>query len=246
MTTNEHEHHHGPYLAFTLAISLLALGALALDTLMHLDPNTHEILEWADHAVCFFFFVDFLISLAKAPNKKDYFLRWGWLDLISSIPAVSTLRWGRIARIVRVLRVLRGIRSARVLAKFLLDRRAEGTFLAATLISVLLVVIGSISILQLERTPEANIKTAEDALWWSVVTITTVGYGDRYPVTSEGRLLATLLMTAGVGLFGVFSGFVAAWFLKPGDQKNASELALIRQELQQLRTLIANDRGTSL
>ena len=66
-----------------------------------------------------------------------------------------------------------------------------------------------------EDVPEANIKGVEDAIWWAFVTITTVGYGDRFPVTSEGRLIGALLMTAGVGLFGTFSGFVASWFLAP-------------------------------
>ena len=62
--------------------------------------------------------------------------------------------------------------------------------------------------------PDANIKTAEDALWWSYVTITTVGNGDRFPVTTGGRIIGTLLMTAGVGLFGTFTAFVSSWFLK--------------------------------
>jgi voltage-gated potassium channel len=57
-------------------------------------------------------------------------------------------------------------------------------------------------------------QTAEDALWWAYVTITTVGYGDKFPVTSEGRLIAGFLMTAGVGLFGTFTGFVASWFVE--------------------------------
>src|SRR3972149_6773059 len=70
-------------------------------------------------------------------------------------------------------------------------------------------------VLHFEDVPEANIKGPEDAVWWAFVTMTTVGYGDRFPVTSEGRLAGALLMVAGVGLFGTFSGFVAAWFLAP-------------------------------
>lgn len=62
----------------------------------------------------------------------------------------------------------------------------------------------------METAPESNIKTAEDAIWWAFVTITTVGYGDRFPVTTEGRIIAALLMTAGVGLFGTFTGFIAS------------------------------------
>lgn len=59
-----------------------------------------------------------------------------------------------------------------------------------------------------------SVKTAEDALWWSYTTITTVGYGDKYPVTTEGRLIAMALMTVGVGLFGAFTAYLTTWFVK--------------------------------
>ena len=133
------------------------------------------------------------------------------------MPAFPLLRWGRLFRIARILRVLRGFRAAKILAGFILDRRVESTFLAASLVTLLLLVISSVGVLQFERVPEANIKTASDAFWWALATITTVGYGDRYPVSHEGRLVGAVLMIAGVGLFGTFAGFVASWFLRPRD-----------------------------
>ena len=228
-----------PYLLFSLCLSVLAIVVLAVNTLAPLDTKTHAILAYADDGICLLFFIDFLISLFRAENKWQYLLRWGWLDLLSSVPTVEALRLGRAGRIVRILRMLRWIRSTRILAKFILDRRAEGTFLAVALVSLLFIVVASVSILHLENTPDANIKTAEDALWWSVVTITTVGYGDRFPVTSEGRLLAVLLMFAGVGLFGTFSGFVAAWFLQPAGKARESDIAALRAEIIELRRALA-------
>ena len=103
------------------------------------------------------------------------------------------------------------------------------------LVSFLLVVFSSIAILQFETTADANIKTANDALWWAFVTITTVGYGDRYPVTPEGRIVAAVLMTAGVGLFGTFSGFVASWFLAPKTKLEESETRQLSEEIRALR-----------
>jgi voltage-gated potassium channel len=76
-------------------------------------------------------------------------------------------------------------------------KRTESAFLAVALVAILLLIGSSISILQVETAPESNIKTADDALWWALSTITTVGYGDRYPVTPEGRFVAGLLMCAG-------------------------------------------------
>lgn len=88
-----------------------------------------------------------------------------------------------------------------------------------SVIAVLMVIFSSIAILQVETDINSNIKTAEDAIWWSYVTITTVGYGDKFPVTTEGRLIAAILMTAGVGLFGTFTGFVASWFVSENKEQ---------------------------
>jgi voltage-gated potassium channel len=105
------------------------------------------------------------------------------------------------------------------------------------------VVVGSIAVLQFESVPQANIRSAEDALWWSVTTITTAGYGDRFPVTTEGRIVATFLMAAGVGLFGTMSGLVASWLLKPAESERSDEIALLRQEVRELKEMLRQDRG---
>jgi voltage-gated potassium channel len=225
-----------PYQLFILALSIYALAALSVEVLAPVSPETKQILEASDVAVCVFFLIDFFYQLASAPDRWGYFRRWGWLDLISSIPMIDALRVGRLARIVRILRVLRGLRSAKILATFILERRSESAFLAAALVSLLLVVFGSIAMLQFEGGQRAgNIKTAEDALWWAITTITTVGYGDRFPISTEGRLLAGVLMIAGVGLFGTLSGFIASWFLTPGRAREEEELNQLRAELDALR-----------
>jgi len=175
---------------------------------------------------------------SASQKASRYLFTWGLIDLASSIPSVDILRLGRAARIVRIFRVLRGVRATRLLTGFILDRRANATFLAAALISLLLIVFSSAAILKLETDPAANIKSPADALWWAVATITTVGYGDRFPVTHEGRILAALLMTAGVGLFGTFSGFVASWFLAPSRQKQESEIEALRKEVHELKEIL--------
>ena len=234
--------HSGPYQIFMLVLCLLALGALAAETMFPLQPATRQILHYADTAVCVLFFGDFCVQLARAPNRWRYFLRWGWIDLLSSIPAVDALRVGRAARVLRLLRVLRGVRSTRLLAEFVLRRRAQSAFLAASLLSLLLIVAGSIAILEFEHVPGANIVSADDAVWWAIVTLTTVGYGDRFPITPEGRIVAALLMTAGIGLFGTFSGFVASWFLKPAQRENDDEIQALRAELRAIRELLERER----
>ena len=230
------------YLLFTLIVSLLAMVLLAVGALVELNASARLVLDYADTALCILFFIDFLITLATSPRKLRYLATWGWLDLLSSIPMVSALRVGRLARVVRVLRVLRGIRSARVLASAILHHRAQSAFMAAALIALVLLVFGSIAILQFEDTAQGNIKGPGDALWWAVVTLTTVGYGDRYPVTVEGRIVAVFLMLAGVGLFGTLSGFFASWFLNPAERQQVSEIDQLRNEIRELRRLIEEQR----
>ena len=237
---NDDSHHHTnlspTYHLLMLVLSLFAIATLAVEVAMRLNPQIRAVLDYADYAVCVLFAGDFAISLWRAPNRGRYFLRWGWLDLLSSIPVLSVARWGRIARVARVFRVLRGVRATREITAVILKERARNTFLAATLLALLLVVMCSIAVLHFETTRDANIRTAEDAVWWSFATITTVGYGDRYPVTPEGRFVAVVLMCAGVGLFGTLSGFLAAWFL--GDRAEKSDLAALREEIAALREMI--------
>ncbi|HYB99003.1 MAG TPA: ion transporter [Candidatus Limnocylindrales bacterium] len=223
---------------FMLLLCLYALATLTAQTVFHLDSTTRVVLDHADNAVCAIFLLDFLASFKRAENRVQYMYTWGWIDLLSSIPTVDIARWGRVARAVRILRVLRGLRSTKVVATMILERRAESVLLAASLIASLLIVASSIAILQFEVPAAGNIQSAEDALWWAFGTITTVGYGESYPVTTEGRLVAATLMLAGVGLFGSFSAFLAAWFLAPDVAEEEKKIEAVHAELRELRRLL--------
>ena len=87
------------------------------------------------------------------------------------------VRWGRAARIMRILRVLRAIKSTRAIAHFVVGRRTELAFLSSVLLTLLLIVFGSIAMLEFEVPAGGNITTPEDAMWWAISTMTTVGYG---------------------------------------------------------------------
>ncbi len=241
-------HSPKPYELFMLCLSLFALAAIATTAFVPITGESRTILQWADTLVCALFFVDFLVLFYRAPSRWRYFFTWGWVDLLSSIPSIDVLRWGRAARILRVFHLFRLIKTARVLTAFILHKRDESAFLAAVLAAILLVTCSSILILQLETAADANIKGAGDALWWSLVTLTTVGYGDRFPVTMEGRVVGVFLMVAGVGLLGTLSGLVASWFLSPAQKRDRNETELLRAEIAELRTgvamLLAKDTNT--
>jgi voltage-gated potassium channel len=194
-----------------IALSIYVLIAIIIDTLVVLPQNIHELLQIIDDAICIIFLIDFFQRLSKAKSKLQ-FMKWGWIDLISSIPALPFVRFGRLFRLIRLFRILRAFRSIKVLTEHVFRNRVQGTMSAVSIITLLVVIFSSISILMVETDPASNIKTAEDALWWSLVTVTTVGYGDKFPVTTEGRMIGTVLMFVGVGLFGTFTAYVASWF----------------------------------
>ncbi|MBF4473646.1 MULTISPECIES: potassium channel family protein [Flavobacterium] len=202
-----------------IILSIYVLGSLLVDSFVILSPETSTLLNYIDNTICAFFFVEFCIRFFKTENKLK-FMRWGWVDLISCIPMVNYLRTGRLLRLIRLLRIVRAFRSTKHLISHIFANKAQGALTSVSIIAVLLIIFSAIAILQVEKDPNSNIKTAEDAIWWAYVTITTVGYGDKFPVTTEGRIIASVLMTAGVGLFGTFTAYVASLFVI--DNKNTN------------------------
>jgi voltage-gated potassium channel len=235
-----------PYQLFMLVLCIWALTILASDRIFGFSEPTKAILQYADNVVCLLFLADFAYNFVKAPNRWRYMRTWGWIDLLSSIPALDALRLGRFARLVRILKVLRAVKSARGVAHYVIAHRTESASLAAILSCLLILVFTSISVLQFEAPADgANIKTAEDAMWWAISTMTTVGYGDRFPITSEGRLLAVFLMATGVGAFGTLSGILAAWFLSPATKEADSDREEIKAMLMELTARLATTEGRS-
>jgi len=222
------------YQLFMLSLCVFAIAALAVERFVDLSDPMSDVLHVADAAVCFIFLLDFGYSLATAPNRWAYFRTWGWIDL-------------RGARILRIVRVLRGLRATRILVGTVIQRRAESAAMSAALATILLMVFASVAILHFESEPESNIKTAEDAVWWSIATVTTVGYGDHYPVTWEGRMIAVVLMLLGMCLVGVLSGLFASWFTAPIAAENRGEIEQLQVEIAALRKAIEAQaqRGTN-
>ncbi len=226
------------YQVFILVLSIFAIAIMAFVTVVKVSPSTQTIIDSADNLVCAVFLIDFVATLASAPNKLRYLATWGWLDLLSSLPAIDVARWGRAARLFRILRVLRAMRATRIMASLAIQHRARNAALAGVLLLFLVVFSCSIAVLHFEDVEGGNIRTASDAMWWAATTVSTVGYGDFYPVTWEGRLVALVLMVTGVGSFGAIAAGLASWFMQPsraGDQIGVEQLSL---EVKQLRELL--------
>gem|GEM_PF-44483 len=228
------EHFLGGWDLLIIALSIYTLVALVLQQLVELSAHNRELLHLVDQAVCVFFLIDFSLRLLFTSDRVGY-MKWGWLDLISSIPTLESIRWGRTLRLIRLVRAMRAMR----LIHKKLEHRLQDSFALVLSTSFLMTTMSAIGVLYLERGAQnANITSAQDALWWAWVTITTVGYGDFYPVTTQGRLLAMGLMSAGVGLFSVITVQCTRYFLDSASEEESREIGELRDEVRALRELM--------
>lgn len=234
-----------PFQILLLILSVYVLIALVIETVFSLSSETAILLGYIDTAICFVFLYDFFQRLYLAQNRMK-FVMWNWIDFVSSIPLLPYVRWGRVLRVIRIFRILRAFRSTKLIVHHLFAHRGKGVFASVCLIAVVLTIFSSIAILNVEKGPDANIKTPTDALWWSVVTVTTVGYGDKYPVTSEGRIIAVALMITGIGLFGAFTAILASFILSPEREKRDILIESLASEIRTLREQIedSNRKGS--
>jgi voltage-gated potassium channel len=221
---------------FQIAILLLSFYVLfALLFQLVFRPSNHiiKILDSFDFVVCMVFLYDFFYRFATSNNKLN-FLKWGWIDFVSSIPTISFLRWGRLIRIIRVLRLLRAFRSTKTIIIYLFQNRAQNTLAIAALISFFLVLFSSIAILHFETSPNAHIQTIMDAMWWSFSSISSTGSGNAYPISVPGKILAIILSITGIGLFGTLTAYVAKFFIEPEQKHEDKEIEILKNKIDEI------------
>lgn len=171
------------------------------------------------------FALDFLVRVALAEDRGRYILRH-WLDML--IIALPLLRPLRLLRLVTLLQVLNRRASDELRGKV-------AVYVAGG--SALLAFCGALAVLDAERAdPDANIVDFSDALWWAITTMTTVGYGDRYPTTGQGRLVATALMIGGITLLGTVTATLASWLVQHVTEAEQREVEDLRTEVRALST----------
>lgn len=228
-----------PYDLFVIAVTLLSILNIVLYFFVK-DLTVQYVIGIIDIVLSVFFLIDFLRNLRHAQSKGQYFFKdYGWADLLASLP-FPQFKILRIFRLLKAYRLVKKAGAGTILRDFL-DHKAEGAVYIIFFMILILLQFGSIFVLKAEMTsPDANIKTASDAIWWVYVTITTVGYGDRYPVTNYGRFVGMVVMLVGVGLFAVMTGFLANKFLPTND--NSQEIDELKKELAEIKALIKDKK----
>lgn len=213
---------------YLVALSLVFIAILILPYAKPISESTKNLLQAIDYAIWAIFFFDYMYKLIIADFKK-IFIKTHILELlIIAIPALRPLRLLRVFPVVGFFLSY----SQKNLAGKLLQY--------VTLVAIFISIPAAIYTFQIERSaPGSNIKTFGDAIWWTITTVFTVGYGDRYPVTTLGRVMATLVMLAGISLVGVITASIASWFVRSDEQESEKiELQTILKELNEIKSRI--------
>lgn len=222
----------GPLLVLAVAFVVV----LALPYTADLTSTQAAFVSAANIAIWACFAVDYLVRLSLALDRRAY-VRRNILDLV-----IVVLPFLRPLRAVRLLRLLRLGAVTGVLYRRSGSFHARATSYVGTA-ALIAVGLAAVAMYGTERkAPNANITTLPDALWWAATTVTTVGYGDRYPTTTTGRAIAVTLMVVGIALLGVVTAAVAAWFvdrLRPVAEAEARTESTLDDVLEELRRLHA-------
>jgi voltage-gated potassium channel len=210
------------------------------------DQGLRDVLEWVDIGLCVFFFGEWVWRILQAGGKGRYAATHSW-ELLGMVPIVaplpSALRVLRLVRLVRILRVFGSL--GRRLGTW--ERIAkEGSILKIALASGIVTFVGSLLVWLLERDQNPDFVHYTQALWWAVVTVTTVGYGDLTPITAAGRFVAAMLMVTGIGTIGLLASSLASVLVvrKESDALTAAPPGMSGRLVHELQVLVAlHDSG---
>lgn len=185
-----------------------------LNTSLRDDLTTISWIIWAAFAL------DFGIRIVLATENRSRYIWTHWYDVfLITLPMLRPLRLLRLLALARILN-----RSA---AETLVGR--VSAYVVG--VAVASVNLGALAVLDAEQNaPGSNIRTFGDALWWSATTVTTVGYGDHFPITTTGRIIAVALTLVGLAMVGVFTAAIAAWFISQVRLNEAAKAELDEQD----------------
>ena len=219
------------YTIFIVVVIGVSLIGTTIFYLAPLPEHAREVWYLINFAISIVLLFDFGVRLFHAPNKRQYFFPLGLCDLAGSLPGFPILRLFRIPSLLISLRELRYTTSREIL-ETARSRLAESTLLTGIIIVFLVVTIGGTAMVVVEApAPGSNIKNGGDALWFAIVTISTVGYGDLFPVTVAGRLIGAMMIVVGVGIFSVLTGYISTQFLARRKHSNMTQVDLLRDRM---------------
>ena len=232
---------HVGYEVIMAVLAFVVLLLLVAEYIIELSPQQLHLIAQLDLIVLLVFALDYIFRVRAAKNKVSY-IKGHLIDLVAILPFDSFLRVFRFPVLVEaqtISRIFKLSRFARI-AAFTKKIFSRATKLLKTnglhymmAVTGSIIFLGAFGILHFEK-PYGNIATFGDALWWSLVTTSTVGYGDMAPVTAGGRILAGVLMLTGIGFLGLMTGSVATYFLR-NNTASTSKLTVADEEIEYVK-----------
>jgi len=203
--------------------AVLFLAAYAIEVLARLEGRPQQVAETIINVTWLVFVVDYVVTLVLAQGRWRWFYHHLFDLAVIALPALRPLR---LLRLVTLIRTLQGVAGTAF----------RGRVVAYVAVATaLLIFVASLAILDTERNaPGALITTFGDALWWAFVTITTVGYGDLYPVTATGRFIAAGVMLGGIALIGVVTATLASWIVENVAKRDVDSQVATQREVAEL------------
>lgn len=211
---------------FILGVSLLSVFNLVVIMLQR-DPVLDMVFVIMDSIFTLVFLTDVVRRLTVADRRRAYLVHGrGWIDVLAAFPLLRVLQLFRIVHMLGILGRLGGPGRA---FKAFFSNKAAGGLLSVLLVALLVMEFGALLMFAVEHdAPGTTFKSAQDAVWFVLVTMSTVGYGDVYPVTDAGRVVGSFIIVVGVGVFGTLTGFLANAFLAPSEAREAAAPPIAR------------------
>jgi voltage-gated potassium channel len=231
-----------------MILALAIIPLLVVPLLVDLPSGAETTLFAIDWMIWIAFVLEYGIRLYLAPNKR-HFVSHNIIDLVFVL--IPFLRPLRVVRSARAFALLRATRGAVVLLRAVdaVQDVLKRHKLGYTLLIAVVVVVGSgLAVATIEEAdPARNIQSIPDGLWWAVTTITTVGYGDRFPVTPIGRAIGAGVMILGIGLFGLLAASLASLLVEKDLEKELDpQMAQLDSRLARIEALLENMQPASV
>ena len=209
-----------------LILILLSIVLVMLESVQGIDAKYHEILYIGEWIITIFFTFEYIARIITVKKPKAYiFSFYGIIDFLSTIPLyisflfagssfLLSVRALRLLRVFRILKLARYVGEATKLRRALISSRAK---ILVFLFAVLVIAVIAGTLMYIIEGPENGFKSIRTSVYWCIVTLTTVGFGDIAPVTPLGQLLATVIMILGYGIIAVPTGIVSAEYTRSTD-----------------------------
>lgn len=195
-------------------LALFSVGLLIFETNTDVSADSLRLIFIVDFFIALIFLTEWGVRFRLAENKKIFF-RKNWWELLASIPIPSDFAQAlRALRILRVLRIIRLAVRLKRISSFSENLSKHSYLIQILLIFLSITFIASMIFDTFERGSNPNIHSTWDSFWWAMVTATTIGYGDVYPFTTGGRIVAMLLMLFGIGTLGILTAKIASTIIK--------------------------------